>query len=421
MFTDFDEIQTFFDSRSSLGIKPGLERMTLLLERLGNPQQKIRGVHVAGTNGKGSTLNYVAVALQTNGFEIGMFTSPSLSGLNGHILHNGKPISEQTFGELLCLAYPSIVELDGMDMAPTEFEIVTAMAFMYFSRHTDIALIEAGMGGRGDTTNCFLPDVTIITNVSMDHRRFLGNTIEEIAYQKAGIIKPGIPVVTGLLHRAANPAIEREAYDNNAELYQLGRDFSCHPNGEKGFLWKYGNRQYNVSIGMEGQHQVENASLAVMALIKLMDTGFDISIDLAIQSLAGAFLPGRFERLSENPLIVIDGAHNPDGIQAFVQTANSSVPAEEGHVIFAAFKDKDIEQMLNILQGNFQRISLVEFDHPRAARASDYRRYALPPEAEIAGDWTEVIDSLKETDDVHYITGSLHFMMLVRERLKEKV
>src|SRR5699024_7769817 len=197
MFYHLEEVNRFFENRRYLGIKPGLSRMNQLLTYLDNPQKRIKAVHVAGTNGKGSTIHFLKNALIKNGHEVGLFISPSMLDVTGYIFKNNKRIAEETLISILNEMFPIIQQMDESDMHPTEYEIITAIAFFLFVRHVDIALIETGMGGREDTTNCVNPLLSVITNVSLDHTTFLGNTLEKIAYHKAGIIKNNIPVILG--------------------------------------------------------------------------------------------------------------------------------------------------------------------------------------------------------------------------------
>src|SRR5699024_5704352 len=189
MFINFQDIEEFMNSRRKFGIKPGLKRMNYLLDRLHHPERYFKSIHVAGTNGKGSTIQFMKKALMANGHRVGVFTSPSLSGLTGHIWCNGQKIETREWVSLMNDIYPIITELDKKGIHLTSFEIITAIVFVYFSKHVHIALIETGMGGRFDTTNCLDPIVTIITNVTRDHTRFLGKSLADIAYHKAGIIK----------------------------------------------------------------------------------------------------------------------------------------------------------------------------------------------------------------------------------------
>src|SRR5690625_3069641 len=180
----------YFTKRDEFGIKPGLERIHRLLELLGNPEKEIKAIHIAGTNGKGSTIQFMKNVLINNGYDVGVFTSPSFYGIRGHIEHNRSFIDNELFLHILELMKPAIKQLDDEENHPTTFEIITAVAFMYFKEHVDIVLVETGMGGREDTTNCFTPILSVITNVDFDHVGFLGDTLEEITAHKAGIIKP---------------------------------------------------------------------------------------------------------------------------------------------------------------------------------------------------------------------------------------
>ncbi|WP_067727274.1 bifunctional folylpolyglutamate synthase/dihydrofolate synthase [Oceanobacillus damuensis] len=422
MFTTFQEVEAFFDSRKSLGIKPGLDRMNNILQQLGNPQRNIQAVHIAGTNGKGSTAQYIKNALEANGYQVGVFSSPSLSGLTGHILLDGKEIGEEAFKDLCNEIYPVIKQMDAADLAPTEFEIITVIAFIYFARYSDIALIEAGMGGREDTTNCIQPILSIITNVAKDHIGFLGNTIAEIAYQKAGIIKSGVPVITGELVEEALPVINLEAEKRKTTVYRFGADFTFEKRNDNYMIWTNGQRKAVTKLRMLGKHQCKNASIAFMALEKLSDAGYAMSSKKAADGIGNTTLAGRFEMVSREPAIILDGAHNPDGINAFVNTVEEYYGEAENHILFAAFKDKELKKMLERMETSFSSITLTSFNHPRAADASelgDLVEYA--ENKKVAANWERAVDEILENKSGnHFITGSLNFISLVRTYILNK-
>src|SRR5699024_904266 len=260
-------------------------------------------------------------ALQANDYQVGVFTSPSFLGLSGHILVNHTPITEEAFIRIFNEIYPAIQQLDREQMHPTEFEIITVMGFVYFSKHVDIALIETGMGGLEDTTNCFDPVMSIITNVARDHTAFLGNIIEEIESNKTGIIKDSEPVIIGDIKQEALEVIATEARLIQTTVYQLGDtssyDLIRHDITGQHFLFHSDpSIELQAEIQMLGEHQVKNASIAIMALVKLVDEGYGIQWELVLASIKETVIPCRFEIMQHNPTIIVDGAHNPAGIQS---------------------------------------------------------------------------------------------------------
>ena len=415
MFINFQEVELFFSDRKSFGIKPGLDRMKTLLQLLGSPEKKINGIHVAGTNGKGSTIQYMKNALMQNGYKVGVFISPSPNEMTGHIFMNDNPIKKEAFTRLLNDMYPFINILDAQNQHPTEFEIITVLAFLYFAGSTDIALIETGMGGREDTTNCFLPLLSIITNVSRDHMTFLGNTVEEIAFHKAGIIKHHVPAIIGPMQGAALKVIEQAAAAVQTKLFRYNQTFFItEGSGDQAFMWQgYLNNRLTVSIRMMGKHQQVNASLAVMALIKLAEQGFTIHMKKALEGIQQTVFHGRFEPVSKSPRIILDGAHNEAGIRSLIEAAALIKSSQEKHVLFAAFKDKDIQTMLTLLQNYFDTVTLTTFDHPRAATVEELVTYAQSDQIIVARNWQDAIKTM-DTGNLHFITGSLHFIAKVR-------
>lgn len=420
MFNYFHEVVSFFTERKSLGIKPGLERVQELLRLLDNPQDKLKAIHIAGTNGKGSTLYFLKNALQENGYHVGVFTSPSFAGLTGYMFKDDQAIPEDTFVDICNLVYPYVIQLDEQDMAPTEFEIITVVAFVYFSRQTDIILVEAGMGGREDTTNCFQPILSIITNVALDHTAFLGNHLADIAYHKAGIIKKGAPVIVGEMDQEALRVINKEVQQQKTKSYRMGNEFTYkNLNNGNHFFFKHQDVQIDAAICMYGVHQIKNASVAIMSLLSLKRAGYLVDMEKALSGIRHTQVSGRFEVVREHPVIILDGAHNPAGVAAFLNTVHQSFANREKHLVFAAFKDKDLKTMLNQLQGQFSTITFTSFDHPRAAKAVD-----LPITNEVENkfyqaDWRQVIDLiLAQRTGYYFITGSLHFITAVRHYLR---
>ncbi|GGJ84152.1 tetrahydrofolate synthase [Lentibacillus kapialis] len=422
MFEQFFQVKAFFQVRKQYGVKPGLERIYKLLDLLDNPERKMNAVHVAGTNGKGSTVHFLNQALIANGYTVGVFNSPSLKGLTGHILCNDNSITENTFMYYFNKVYPFIRQLDEQQRHPTEFEILTVIAFLYFADHTDIALVEAGMGGREDTTNCFDPILSIITNISWDHTEFLGKNIESIAYHKAGIIKKNRPIIVGEMSDNATSVIYAEAQKKNAPLYRMGDAFQYKITNVKGnhqtFQWgTISGINMEIRLQAAGGHQVQNASLAIMALVLFEKKGFRLNRYDYLKGLITAQLPGRFEQIHSRPAIILDGAHNPAGAQAFKETLEANFKNTENHLIFAVFKDKDLKRMLEILEPHFSTITLTTFDHPRAAEVEQLGEIGI--HAELRNDWRHAIRQIsfeqKDEDVCYFITGSLHFIAMVRK------
>lgn len=426
LFTNYEQLETFFNDRKNLGIKPGLDRIDQLLVLMGHPEKKIKAIHVAGTNGKGSTISFLKNALIHNDYKVGTFISPSLNGLTGHIFCNDEEMSKVELLTHMNMIYPAIQQLDELDHHPTEFEIITVLAFMYFAHHVDIALIETGMGGREDTTNCFNPILSIITNISRDHTSFLGATVQEIAYHKAGIIKSNVPVVIGEVPSQAFKVLQKEALKKYAPMYHLDDYFtytSVRQDGKsQSFNWTAKDKvAFKITLHMQGRHQVKNSSLAMMALMYLKKQGYAIDWEKVLLGIKQTMVPGRFEVIQTEPLIVLDGAHNLAGAKSFIETVNENYSGVEKELVFAAFSDKDLQGMLQQLIPHFTKVTLTSFDHPRAASAEKLFELIRSRDEQIYmnNDWKVIMHEMNEKSDQHqpyyFITGSLHFIALVRE------
>lgn len=420
MFSTLQEVEKFFKKRKELGMKPGLERIHELLKLLGNPEQRMKAIHIAGTNGKGSTLNFIHAALRANQYDVGVFTSPSFHGLRGHILLNETPISKEEFISLLRKAYPFIKKMDDKGMVPTEFEILTALAFSYFATHGEIILVETGMGGRFDTTNSFHPILSIITTISLDHIDFLGDSVEKIASHKAGIIKEKTPVILGKMKTEAWNVLQQTAQDVSAPLSTLGKDFSILDQGEY-FWWKNGKNEYLVNLKMKGKHQRRNASLSLKALEVLEETGFIIDWDEGVRAMERLVIPGRFEMIHRHPIVIVDAAHNRDGIEAFIDTVNQIYPEEEKHVIVAMFKDKEVDTILQLLSESFTEITLTSFNHPRAWNPSIPKGISQNKIKEVEPDYQVLLNRPLQQGKIYLFTGSLHFITMIREFFRKNL
>lgn len=424
LFKDYQQVEAFFIDRARVGIKPGLDRVLYLLNKLDQPHLTMKAIHIAGTNGKGSTLSYIRHALAENGYQVGVFTSPSYDGLRGHIYSGFEKISEETFLNLMNHIYPFIVELDELNHHPTYFEIITVLAFLYFNNHVDLALIETGMGGREDTTNVTEPLLSIITNVDYDHTAFLGETLEKIAGHKAGIIKDHTPVIVGETKQEALDRIKEEAALKQAPFYLIDKDFQVTNQQQneltQQFTWQYGAKTIDVTLQMLGAHQQRNASLAMMALELLSNLGITLDWQKSLEGIIHTTVPGRFEIISEHPLIVIDGAHNPASVDSFIKTMLDHYEDHKRHLIYAAFKDKDIKPMLEALLPHFETMTVTTFDSERAAQAKDIAALVQSDKIRINRNWQQLLRNISQQKDdssSYFITGSLHFITLVRNEL----
>jgi dihydrofolate synthase / folylpolyglutamate synthase len=430
MFTTYSEALDWIHARLRLGIKPGLTRMEWMMEKLGHPELKMKTVHIGGTNGKGSTVTFLRNILEAAGYSVGTFTSPYIEQFNERISINGKPISDEEIVELTNIIAPLADELEETELGgPTEFEVITAMSFYYFANvnQVDIVLYEVGLGGRFDSTNIIQPIASIITNIGLDHTNILGHSYEEIAFEKAGIIKDGIPTFTAVKNTNALNVIEEQAEKKHATLYRLNQEFSItshspHARGEV-FTLKGTHTLNDLEINMIGQHQTENAALAVMAAQSInQHEEFTISEQAIRTGLKTAYWPGRFEILSNHPLVIIDGAHNDEGISALVHELSNRYSNYTIHIVFAALKDKKLDQMINQLDQVADEISFVSFEFPRAAEAADLFSLSHLENKSIGENWdshlAKCIQNL-QPDSVLVVTGSLYFISEAKPYLSE--
>lgn len=429
MWNTYEEALDWIHGIQVFGKKPGLKRMKWMLERLGHPDKKIPAIHVAGTNGKGSTVTFVRSMLEEHGLVVGTFTSPFIEVFNERISVNGEPIANAEILRLANLVYPLAKELEETELGgPSEFEVITTMMFAYFGEgHVDVAVIEVGLGGLYDSTNVVVPEVSVITTIGMDHMAILGDTLAEIAQQKAGIIKPSVPVVTGNIPWEAMAEIEKIAADCNSQMYSYQKDFSIsdwHTLPTWGEQFSYEDesmRLRTIQLSMLGKHQVENAATAIQAVeIYAERTQLTLNHEALLRGLKRAFWPGRMEKISDEPIIVLDGAHNEPGIERLIETIQNDFSQQEVHVVFGALKNKDISKMVDLIQAvpNVQ-LSLTSFDFEKAAARDELNPYAQSGVTYYA-QWQEaLLNELENMNEgsVLLITGSLYFISEVRRNL----
>lgn len=385
-----------------------LDRMYELLERLGNPHQHVNIVHVAGTKGKGSTASMIAAVLAQADYRVGLYTSPHLERLEERFVVDGRPCSQRQLVDLIEHVRPAVVALDRQRAAgnygPTFFEITTAMAFVYFQREAvEIVVLEVGMGGRLDSTNVCQPLVSVITNIGLDHTRQLGNTLDKIATEKAGIIKPGVPVVSGVVPAEPRAAIARVAAARRSPLYLLERDFhfefqppapSRSPDTPQGSLFytertdgaadaSGGVRRLTLSPGLLGRHQAANAAVAVATIGRLQALGWAIPERAIVEGINGAECPARIEIISRQPWVILDTAHNTASIEALIAVLNESFVARRRVLVFAATRDKDVAGMLRLLLPQFDSTILTRYHkNPRSVPPADLMKLVQRLDAE---------------------------------------
>ena len=409
----------------------GLERMVELLALRGNPHLKLKVIHIGGTNGKGSTIAFLKNMLEKMGLRVGVFSSPYLIHYTDQIAINGESIPEARL-ESLMADYRLLLEGErAQDLqGTTEFEIITAIAFDYFaSEQVDVAIMEVGMGGLLDSTNVCQPILTGITTIGLDHVALLGDSLEAIAEQKAGIIKQGVPLVTGHIAAEALAMIDQIAEEKQAARIVYGRDYqvSYHESIVTGEVFDYTSsvRQGCFQTGLLGLHQIENAGMALALLDSYCKaTGRELPDNaLVAQALEETSWPGRLEVVSREPLMILDGAHNPHAIKALLATLKERFTDYQKEILFTCIKTKALEDMLDLLETlPGTKITLTHFEDSRATDEKVLKEMADSRNLNYQ-DWQEFLDQkLSENEEkktVRIITGSLYFLAQVRAYLME--
>ncbi len=354
----------------------GLERMTKLLELLGNPQDQLKVIHVAGTNGKGSVCRYIYSVLQENGYRTGLYTSPFLEVFNERIELDGNYISDKELAVYTDIVLEKAKTMTDAGMqSPTEFEVITAIAFLYFKeKNADYVVLEVGLGGRGDSTNvCAKPLATVITSISYDHTDRLGNTLAEIAGEKAGIIKDGCPVITSAKAEEALAVIEKTAEEHDAMFFETQHiPYTLKEETLRGSRFDVdiqGVVFEDIEISMVGRHQIENA-IAAIAAINIMEERGDLKISKSalLDGLKKAKQNGRFEIMTENdvsPTVILDGAHNPDGARVLKETMKKFCSGSRILMITGMLEDKDTKHILESFCEITSEFIATEPDNPR--------------------------------------------------------
>ncbi len=350
--------------------KPGLERISALCEALGNPQDSLEFIHVAGTNGKGSLSSMLDSALREAGYKVGLFTSPYILEFNERIKFNGENIPDE---DLARIVERVKIHADKMQEKPTEFELITAIGFEYFKEQgCDYVILECGMGGRLDSTNIIkTPVLSVITGIALDHTAFLGDTVEKIALEKAGIIKDGIPVLFCGASQSAADIIAGVAKERGAEFLRPQGEPEIREMSLDGTTLDYLGYE-NVKINLLGEYQVKNARNALEALEALRSRGVKLEKRDIINGLAKAKWPARFEIINKDPLMIFDGGHNPEGVEAAVESVKRYFGDEKLYVITGVMADKDYNYIAGRISEVADRVYCLTPDNPRALKAEKY-------------------------------------------------
>lgn len=411
----------------------GLERMVELLALRGNPHLKLKVIHVGGTNGKGSTIAFLKNLLEKLGLRVGVFSSPYLIHYTDQISINGESIPEARL-EALMADYQSLLEgeVAANLQGTTEFEIITAIAYDYFaSEQVDVAIMEVGMGGLLDSTNVCQPILTGITTIGLDHVALLGDTLEAIAEQKAGIIKQGIPLVTGRIAPEALAVIDRIAEGKDAPRLAYGTDYQVRHQESvvTGEVFDYTSavRQGRFQTSLLGLYQIENAGMAIALLDTFcQEDGRELaSNDFLGQALEETSWPGRLEIVSRDPLMILDGAHNPHAIKALLVTLQERFADHHKEILFTCIKTKALEDMLDLLGAMPDtELTLTHFADSRATDESVLKEAAKSRNLSYQ-DWHDFLDQnltdkKEEKQTVRIVTGSLYFLSQVRAYLMER-
>jgi len=427
---NYEESLGWLNSFQRFGMKLGLERISYICKELGDPQNVLKVIHVGGTNGKGSVCRFLESVLLASGYSVGVYISPHLQRFSERIVVDGEEISEGDVVSLVKRAKPVVEKMIEEGDGPTYFEIVTAMAFQYFKdKNVDFAVVEVGLGGRFDATNVVNPVVSIITNVSLEHTDVLGKKVEDIAFEKAGIIKNGVPVVTAAEGKALE-VIEKVANERNAPLNIVRRGdrerFNSGLGGQefhiKGFL-----KDYDIKTSLPGGFQGENIALTLAAVEILQMNGFYVSDDSINNGVSKTVHTGRMEIVSRDPVILLDGAHNAAGMQKLVDALENDFDFSRLILVLGILSDKDIKSMLESIAPIADVIVVTKSHNSRACDPYKLRgligELGFRNEIAVEDEITDAINyakSIAKKEDIICITGSLFTVGEARDCLRKR-
>jgi len=429
---NYEETLEKIHSFQTFGSRLGLERMEVLLKLLGNPEERMKVIHVAGTNGKGSVCRYLTSVLSENGYKVGLYTSPYLERFTERIEFDGQEIGEEDLIRCAALVFEKVEEMLALGLeSPTEFELVTAIAFVFFSQMPmDILVLEVGLGGRGDSTNVIRrPLVSVITSISFDHTDVLGETLKEIAMEKAGIIKEGCPVVSSAGDEEVKQVFRRVAAEKNALFLESSSaeisGIEILPEGCR-FHVKIAETERDISLGMLGRHQIENGVLALCVIELLEKENIIKTSPEGVQSgMEKARHKGRLEVLRKEPLLIIDGAHNEGGAEALAAVLREQFAGRKTLLVLGVLADKKIHRILYAFRDLEVDLAATEPDNPRKLSAEDLsaKIRATGRECVFFGGREEIFDYVEKSMSRYELilfSGSLYLIGKVRERFKNE-
>ncbi len=426
---NYEQAWEYLDNLQFFKIKLGLKSMNQFLSKIGNPHQELKFVHVGGTNGKGSVSVSLQKVLVNSGYKVGLYTSPHLSSVRERFRVNNSYLDKESFVRNASII---IDTLQGDQI--TYFEFTTALSFLWFlEQEVDIAIIEVGLGGRLDATNVIIPLVSIITNVSMDHEAYLGNTVEAIAYEKAGIIKDNVSVISGELDHLAGPVIKKKALDNNSPHLLLGQDFTISKTNEG---WSYqaiklplSQNYNNLELGLKGKYQADNIAIVLATLEILSQYGFEVDSDIVVEALKEVRWPGRLEYFEstfdggKSNYFLLDGAHNPAGIIALQEFLQNEIKHINIILVWASMADKDISKCIVPIAKLAKSIIFCMPDQNRSARPEQLTN-SLPkddrPKCKSIIDVEEALIEARKLageNDLILVAGSLYLVGKARSLL----
>ena len=439
-FRTAEEAIAWITGLTAFGIRPGLERIEWLMEKFNYPHRRLKFIHVAGTNGKGSVCAFLTSVLRQCGYDVGTFTSPYLTSYTDRLKYNETNIDDETLVKLANRLKPAADQLAASPLgAPTMFEVTTALALLYFGTVTfpDYVVWETGLGGRMDVTNIVIPVVSVITNVGHDHHDVLGPTLEDIAREKAGIIKPGVPAVIAESRPELAEIFREKASNVKAPLYFLGEKFHYESmfasEEEQIFSFQGPFRDIpELAIGMSGKHQQKNAAAAVMALEILRQYyALIMEDDDLAEGLRRARWPGRMEMVSRKPRILLDGAHNPEGMEALASALQEIYTFDRLNVLLAMMPNKNHEHSLRHILPMSDLLVITEPDYHKKMRAEELagivRRlqaeFGRPRSIIVEPDWRKALETLvnaegaQDRGTLNVVTGTLYLVADVRSWL----
>lgn len=424
---NFVEAIQYLEDLNKFGWKPGLDRIRKLLELLGNPEKTFKSIHVGGTNGKGSVTVTIGKILEDQGYKVGKFISPEIYNIRERIQINSDWISEAKLVEILSRIRMLIGEMKASGFEePTNFEVWTAMCFQYFSEEKiDFGVIEVGLGGEIDSTNVIDPLLSVITNVSIDHKDYLGDTEVEIAKVKSGIIKKGRPIITGSTDKDVLAVIEKKAKNTKSQIYRFGLDFDgiekSFDEGISNFIFQNKDYELEVSYSLVGHHQIVNGAVSLEAIYILNKLGYDVDVTKARQSLSNVVWAGRLEMLHyKGKRVLLDAAHNLEGAKNLALALTDIYNYRKIVLMVGILADKERQKMIDYLGPFGDKVIVTK---PNSPRADDFRKVEeyfkeYSREIYVIEDVREAMEkgiSLLEDGDILCITGSIYMLQEIRK------